>query len=54
MLQIKGNTAHTLLETVIFFEQRLQFFAEDINRGNLDHIESLKEYTETDCIINVE
>jgi len=51
----KRNTAHTLLETVLSFEQQLQLFSEDINSGNLDHYESLKEYTESSgCIIDLE
>ncbi|XP_022166391.1 general transcription factor II-I repeat domain-containing protein 2-like [Myzus persicae] len=54
-LQGKGNTAHTLLETVLSFEQQLQLFSEDIESGNLDHFESLKEYTESSgCIIDLE
>ncbi|XP_050065986.1 general transcription factor II-I repeat domain-containing protein 2B-like [Aphis gossypii] len=54
-LQGKGNTAHTLLETVLSFEQQLQLFSEDIESGNFDHFESLKEYTESsDCIIDLE
>ncbi|XP_025412936.1 general transcription factor II-I repeat domain-containing protein 2B-like [Sipha flava] len=46
-LQVKGNTAHTLLETVLSFFQQLQLFSEDIDSGNPDHFESLKEYTES-------
>ncbi|KAL4083645.1 hypothetical protein QTP88_028961 [Uroleucon formosanum] len=54
-LQGKGNTAHTLLETVLSFEQQLQLFSDDIESGNLDHFESLKEYTESSgCIIDLE
>ncbi|XP_050528220.1 zinc finger BED domain-containing protein 5-like [Daktulosphaira vitifoliae] len=54
-LQGKGNTAHTLLETVLSFEQQLQLFSEDIDSGNLDHFESLKEYTESSgCIIDLD
>jgi len=53
-LQGKGNTAHTLLETILSFEQKLQLFSEDIDR-NLDHFESLKEYTESSgCFIDLE
>jgi len=46
-IQGKRNTAHMLLETVLFFEQQLQLFSEDIDSGNLDHFETLKEYTES-------
>lgn len=54
-LQGKGNTAHTLLETGLSFEQLLQLFAEDIDSGNFDHFEPLKEYTErSGCIIDLE
>lgn len=46
MFQGKGNTAHTLLETVLTFEQQLQLFVEDIGCESLDYFESLKEYIE--------
>jgi len=47
MLQVKGKTPHTLLETVLFFEQQLRLF----DNGNVDHFESLKEYTEKTCYV---
>lgn len=54
-LQGKGNIAHTLLETILSFEQQLQLYEEDIGSGNLDHFESLKEYTESmSCAIDLE
>ncbi|XP_025192731.1 general transcription factor II-I repeat domain-containing protein 2-like [Melanaphis sacchari] len=54
-LQDKGNTAHTLLETALSFEQQLKLFSEDIDSGNFDHFESLKEYTDSSgCIIDLE
>lgn len=45
-LQGKGNTANTLLETVLSFEQQLMLFAQDIDNGKLLHFMNLRSYHE--------